>query len=577
MIIGIDLGTTNSLASCFRDGKAEIIPNRLGAHLTPSVVSVDADGNVYVGETAKEYGLLHPLECASVFKRSMGTDKEFVLSGNKYRAEELSGLVLKSLKEDAEEYLGEPVTEAIISVPAYFNDSQRTATKRAGELAGLTVNRIINEPTAAALAFGMDKQGGDMRYMVFDLGGGTFDVSILELHDFIMEVQSIAGDNFVGGENFTALLISIFLERAAVSPEDVGIRTYRRLYNAAEAWKIAFTAEKELELSFDFAEEGLIFKGEDGEETSVFSMTYTESEFEKACEPLLEKIRKPIERSLRDSNLSLADIDQIVLVGGATKMPIIRRFVSKVFKRFPGIFVDPDEAVAIGAALQCGIKNRDEQISEIVLTDICPFTLGTECMMHNGYFEEAGHYAPIIDRNTVIPVSRTKTFYTAHDNQKKVDIKILQGESRMAVNNLLLGEISVPVPEGPQGQESVDVTFTYDVNSLLEVEVCVVSTGVRRKVIIQGKDSRLTEEEAKERMEKLSYLKQLPRNEEANRLLILRGERLYEESVRNDRELINDAIMEFERALESQDRSDILDARKILTEVLDSIEFGDRN
>ncbi|MCF0115556.1 MAG: Hsp70 family protein, partial [Erysipelotrichaceae bacterium] len=241
MIIGIDLGTTNSLVGCFREGKVEIIPNRLGKHLTPSVVSVDSDGTVYVGETAKERGILYPLETAKVFKRNMGTDKEFVLSGKKYRAEELSSLVLRSLKEDAESYLGEEVEEAIISVPAYFNDLQRKATKQAGELAGLTVKRIINEPTAAALAYGMDHQGLDLRYLVFDLGGGTFDISVLELHDFIMEVHAIAGDNFLGGENFTDLLAALFLEKVKVDIESLDYRTMNKLFKAAEEWKIAFT------------------------------------------------------------------------------------------------------------------------------------------------------------------------------------------------------------------------------------------------------------------------------------------------------------------------------------------------
>ena len=466
-MIGIDLGTTNSLVSCFRDGKAEIIPNRLGKHLTPSVVSVDADGTVYVGETAKERGMLHPLETARVFKRSMGTDKQYHLGSKTFRAEELSSLVLRSLKEDAEAYLGEEVTEAIISVPAYFNDLQRKATKQAGELAGLKVSRIINEPTAAALAYGLGSREKDTRYLVFDLGGGTFDVSILELYGSIMEVHAIAGDNFIGGEDFTALLCNLYLEKAAVAPESLDIRTMNEVFKTAEACKCAFAENNEITMSCTI-------------EGQTFEMPLTLAAYEKACAPLLEKLRRPIERSLRDAGVGLRDIDQIVLVGGATRLPIIRRFVTRLFGRIPGMLVDPDEAVALGAALQCGMKARDQEIQEVVLTDVCPFTLGTEIVVNNGVFEETGHYLPIIERNTVIPVSRTQTVYTAHDNQTRVNVKILQGESRMAYNNLLLGELSVPVPAGPKGKEAVDITYTYDVNALLEVEVFVHSTGVRR-------------------------------------------------------------------------------------------------
>jgi len=560
MMIGIDLGTTNSLVACFQNGKAEIIPNRLGKHLTPSVVSVDETGTVYVGETAKERGMLHPLETAKVFKRSMGTDREYVLGGKKFRSEELSSLILRSLKEDAEVYLGEEVTEAIISVPAYFNDLQRKATKRAGELAGLKVSRIINEPTAAAIAHGMGSNGEDARYLVFDLGGGTFDVSILELYGPIMEVHAIAGDNFIGGEDFTALLVSMYLQKSAVAPESLDIRTMNDVYKAAEACKCAFAERNEISMHCTI----------DGQS---FEMKLTLAEYEKACAPLLEKLRRPIERSLRDAGVSLSDIDQIVLVGGATRLPVVRRFVTKLFGRIPGMLVDPDEAVALGAALQCGMKARDKEIREVVLTDVCPFTLGTEVMANNGLFEEDGHYLPIIERNTVIPVSRTQTVYTAHDNQTRVNVKVLQGESRLAYNNLLLGEVSVPVPAGPKGKEAVDITYTYDINALLEVEIHVHSTGVCRKIIIQNEQNRISEAEAAARLEKLQYLKQNPRDEEANRLQLLRGERLYEEFSGLERSAIDRAIMEFERVLSGQDRTEIEKARKRLTKLLDEIEF----
>ena len=559
MLIGIDLGTTNSLVACFRNGKVEIIPNRLGENLTPSVVSVDSKGTVYVGRSAKERAMLHPLESASVFKRSMGTDREYRLGDWKLRAEELSSLVLRSLKEDAQSYLGEPVTDAIISVPAYFNDLQRKATKRAGELAGLNVVRIINEPTAAAIAHGMTEEN-DARYLVFDLGGGTFDVSILELYQPIMEVHAIAGDNFIGGEDFTDVLYDLFLQSAGIAPESLDLKTRSEVRKNAENCKCAFSHTNEIIMCCTIHEKMHILR-------------LTLEEYERACAPLLDRLRKPIERSLRDAGVSLQEIDRIVLVGGATRSPVVRRFVAKLFGRTPSFDINPDEAVAIGAALQCGIKSRDKEIQEVVLTDVCPFTLGTEVMVDNGVFEEPGHYLPIIERNTVIPVSRTETVYTAHENQTRITVKILQGESRMSQNNLLLGELSVPVPAGPKGKEAVDITYTYDVNSLLEVEVYVRSSKLRRKILIQGNKSRLSQEEAEKRMEALQYLKQNPRDEEPNRLVLLRGERLYEEATGELRRAIDRAMMEFDRALKKQDRTEIERARKKLEQFLDEAEY----
>lgn len=560
MLIGIDLGTTNSLVACFRNGKAEIIPNRLGENMTPSVVSVDSKGTVYVGRSAKERAMLHPLESANVFKRSMGTDREYILGDWKLRAEELSSLVLRSLKEDAETYLGEPVTDAIISVPAYFNDLQRKATKRAGELAGLNVVRIINEPTAAAIAHGMTEQN-DSRYLVFDLGGGTFDVSILELYSPIMEVHAIAGDNFIGGEDFTDVLYNLFLESAGIAPESLDLKTRSEVRKNAESCKCAFSHSNEIIMCCTI----------DGK---MHIMRLSLEEYERACAPLLERLRKPIERSLRDAGVSLNEIDKIVLVGGATRSPVVRKFVAKLFGRIPSFGINPDEAVAIGAALQCGMKSRDKEIQEVVLTDVCPFTLGTEVMVDNGVFEEPGHYLPIIERNTVIPVSRTETVYTAHENQTRICVKILQGESRMSQNNLLLGELNVPVPAGPKGKEAVDITYTYDVNSLLEVEVFVHSSKLRRKILIQGNKSRLSQEEAEKRMEALQYLKQNPRDEEPNRLVLLRGERLYEEATGDTRRSIDRAMMEFDRALKKQDRTEIERARGKLEEFLNDMEYG---
>lgn len=577
MLIGIDLGTTNSLVACFRDGKAEVIPNRLGAFLTPSVVAIDENDMILVGETAREYGALHPQSVASVFKRSMGTDREYTLNGMTFRAEELSRFVLRSLKEDAEVYLGCKVDEAIISVPAYFNDLQRKATKLAGEGAGLKVSRIINEPTAAAIAHGvgcsiitdgttseiattadaLDLE--DERCLVFDLGGGTLDISILEFFACIMEVHAIAGDNFIGGEDFTALLGDLFLARIGYTRALLDDQSAAELGRSAEEAKCRFAASNEVTMTCTV--NGI-----------AHTETFTLEEYEAACAPLLERIRRPIERSLRDAEIRLSEIDRIILVGGATRLPVVRNFVEKVFKRPIETLVDPDTAVALGAALQCGMKARDAEISEVVLTDVCPFTLGTEVVADNGLFEETGHFLPIIERNTVIPVSRRQRVYTSHDNQKKVVVKIFQGESRMTTNNLLLGEIEAAVPPAPQGEEAIDIVFTYDVNSLLEVEVHIVSTGEMKKIIVQGDENKISEREAEERFARLAYLKQNPREDEPNRLQILRGERLYEESLGEDRERIAAAMMDFDHALSRQDFYEIEVARERLKLFLDSIE-----
>lgn len=556
MVVGIDLGTTNSLVAYFTEDGAKIIPNRLGKNLTPSCVSVDEEGNVYVGETAKERMILYPDTVAQTFKRSMGTDREYILSGKKYKPEELSSLVLRALKEDAESFLGEEVTEAVISVPAYFDDKRRKATKRAGELAGLKVERMISEPTAAAIAYGLYEKNKDTRFLVFDLGGGTFDVSILELYQNILEVRAVAGDNYLGGEDFTEVMQKLFLNKVEVNIQDLDEKSLMRVHKQSEVAKRSISGNSEITM------ECLI-----GEEKK--SAIIKESEYEDACEDLLLKIREPVKRSLSDAGLSLKDVDEIVLIGGATKLDIIKRYIIKLFRKFPETNINPDEAVALGAAIQAAMKERNEAVKEVILTDVCSFTLGTEVVMeyNDGTFED-GHFCPIIERNTVIPASHTERLYTVRDNQDKVRVRVLQGESRFARNNLFLGELEINVPKAPKGQESIDVTYTYDINSLLEVEVKVVSTGVTRKMIIKGDANTMTDEEVAKRMEELSYLKIQPRDEEQNRLALLRAERMYEESVGDTRKRIEFGIRNFEEALRKAERADIDDARRELYEIL---------
>ncbi|MGN0390811.1 MAG: Hsp70 family protein [Wujia sp.] len=560
MIVGIDLGTTNSLIAYFDGESAKVIPNRLGDTLTPSVVSVDDDGIVYVGKTAKERKLLYPDQTADVFKRSMGTTKEYKLGKRTFSAEELSSLVLKSLKEDAEVYLGTEIEEAVISVPAYFNDAQRKATKKAGELAGLVVERIVSEPTAAAIAYGLNQKNADTKFLVFDLGGGTFDVSILELFQNIMEVRAVAGDNFLGGEDFTTILEQMFYREHDLNADMLDQKTRSHVHKQAELCKLGFEDSKSSKMKCNVHD-------------TIYESEIDLDDYEKSCQILLNKIRKPIERSLNDANIRLQDIEEIVLVGGATKLSIVRKFVSRLFGRLPNTSINPDEVVAIGAATQAAMKERNEAVREMILTDVCPFTLGTEVVNRRaGGVIEAGHYLPLIERNSVIPVSHTERLSTVYDNQSAIKVKILQGESRFAANNVYLGSIEVPVPMGPAGQESVDVIYTYDVNSILEVIVKVISTNLEKRIVIRNEETDMTDEEIDERLATLASLKIHPREQEENKLLLLRGDRMYEESIGDKRRLIEHELNQFEDILNKQNQNDIRDARDHFKEFLDSIE-----
>lgn len=559
MIVGIDLGTTNSLIAYYTDQGPKVIPNRLGEKLTPSIVSIDEDGTVYVGRTAQERLRLYPESSAAVFKRDMGSAKKYQLGQKEFTAEELSSLVLRSLKEDAEAYLGQPVTEAVISVPAYFNDMRRKATKRAGELAGFKVERIINEPTAAAIAYGLYNETGHAKNLVFDLGGGTFDISILDYFAPILEVRAVAGDNYLGGEDFTKVIEDMFFKKnEELNPETLSPREKALIWKAAESCKV--------ELSDSGAAHVKCVIGEKQYDTEI-----TYASYEKACESLYDRIRLPIKKALSDAKLKITDIDKVVLVGGATKYSGVRTFVSKTFHIFPDTTINPDEAVALGAALEGAMKERVESIKEVILTDVCPFTMGTDVVVDTDMgFKEGGHYYPILERNTIIPASRTKTFYTVRDNQDKIEIRVLQGESRMADFNLELGTLEVDVPKAKAGKESVDVTYTYDINSILEVVVKVNSTGVSKKQIIKGQYTEMTDEEIEARFRELSYLKISPREWEENKLIMLKAERLYEELLGQDRQALELEINKFEGAMATQDKDVIDKARERLEKALDT-------
>lgn len=396
--------------------------------------------------------------------------------------------------------------------------------------------------------------------MVFDLGGGTFDVSILELYKNVMEVRAVAGDNYLGGEDFTEVLMNMFIKNKDIDIDLLDSRTIAHIRKQAEICKLGFSKSKISLLKCKINDEFLEC------EISI-------DEYEKACQLLLAKIRKPIERTLKDANIKLKEIDEIILVGGATKFPIIRNFVGKLFGRLPNTNINPDEAVALGSAIQGAMKERNLAIKEIVLTDVCPYTLGTNISVQKqGNYYESGHFCPIIERNTVIPVSRTERLYTIYENQTQIRVEILQGESRFSKNNVYLGEININVPKGPAGKEAIDVTYTYDINSILEVEVTVVSTKIKKRIVIQKNEGNMTEEEIEERLKELSELKIHPRSKEENKLLLSRGERLYEENIGEVRNEIDYYLRQFEEILDKQDNHQIEKAAKELKELFDQID-----
>lgn len=560
-IIGIDLGTTNSLAAYFDDDGAHIIPNRLGDHLTPSIVSIDENGEVFVGRIAKQRLVTHPTSTVSIFKRSMGSQKKFPFGTKEMSPEELASFVIRSLKEDAEEFLGETVTEAVISVPAYFNDVQRKATKHAGELAGLTVDRLINEPTAAAIAYGLQEKKEHTKFLVFDLGGGTFDVSILELFTNIMEVRGVAGDNYLGGEDFTEVLEQIYLKKIEVTLDTLTAKDRIQLRKQAEITKCLFGNNSTHSMKCRI--------GETDYEASI-----SIEEFEKESQGLLTRLRRPIERALSDASIKVKDIDTIVLVGGATRLAFIRKFVGKLFGKLPAVHINPDEVVALGASVQAAMKARQSLIKEVVLTDVCPYTLGTDISVQkaNGYYEP-GHFMPIIERNTIIPVSRTERVYTLRDNQKTIRVEILQGEGRFTKDNIMLGEINVPIPMSPAGTQSADIRYTYDINGILEVEVTVVATQLKKRMVIEKNPGYMSEAEIEERLKELEKIKIHPRDQEENRLLVARGERIYEESVGDIRNYVDNILTQFETILDKQDPVAVRSAAAELKEQLDQLEI----
>jgi len=472
LVVGIDLGTTNSGISYMVAGKPEIIPNLEGGRLTPSVVTFNEDGTRTVGIQAKRQSIAMYDRTIRSIKRKMGTDFVFSLDGKDYKPEEISAMILTKMKDDAEAYLGEKINKAVITVPAYFSDSQRTATKNAGEIAGLEVLRIVNEPTASALAYGLEKEGAE-RVLVFDLGGGTFDVSILELDDGLFRVIATSGNNLLGGDDWDQKIIDWIVDEFK-KKEGIDLtedaKVMQRLKDAAEEAKIELTSKLKTRISLPYITA-------DASGPKHLDLELSRAKFEDFTRDLVEKCVGPTKQAMKDSGMKANDLDKIILVGGATRMPMIRDMAKEIFGKEPHKGVAPEEVVALGAAVQAAVLAGE--VKDILLLDVTPLTLGLETL--------GSIMTPLIERNTTIPVTKKNVFSTAGDMQTSVEIHVLQGERKMAPDNITLGRFQlVGIPPAPRGVPQIEVSFDMDANGILQVSAKDLGTGKEQSIVIQS-------------------------------------------------------------------------------------------
>jgi molecular chaperone DnaK len=553
-LVGIDLGTTNSVVATLEGGEPVVIPNAEGSRTTPSVVGFNRNGERIVGAAAKRQAVVNPDRTFLSIKRKMGTSERVTVDGKSYTPEEISAMILQKLKKDAEDYLGEPITEAVITVPAYFNDAQRTATKNAGEIAGLKVLRIINEPTAAALAYGLDKKNNET-ILVFDLGGGTFDVSILEVGDGVFEVKSTAGDTHLGGDDWDMRIVDYVV---AEFKKEHGIdlskdrQAMQRIREAAEKAKIELSNVTQTTISLPFISatpEGPVH----------LELPLTRAKFEDMTRDLVERCVKPFNQALSDAKITAKDLDEIVLVGGSTRMPMIQELVKKLGGgKEPNKGVNPDEVVAVGAAIQAGVLSGS--VKDVVLLDVTPLSLGIETL--------GGVFTKLIERNTTIPTRKSEIFSTAEDGQTSVHVKVYQGEREIAAHNKLLGDFNLQgIPPAPRGVPQIEVTFDIDANGIVNVSAKDVATGKSQSITITG-SSNLTKSEidrmmreAAEHAEEDRRLTELARARNDGDALIYQTERTLRElgeKVPGDMKLrIETAINDLKSVLKSEDINEI--------------------
>lgn len=554
-IIGIDLGTTNSAMAIMEEKNPKIIPNAEGDRTTPSVVAFTKDGERLVGVLAKRQAITNAENTVRSIKRHMGTDYKVKIQGKEYTPQEISAMILQKLKRDAENYLGEKITDAVITVPAYFTDAQRQATKDAGRIAGFNVRRIINEPTAAALAYGLDK-GKEQTVLIYDLGGGTFDVSLMDIGDGVFEVLATNGNNRLGGDDFDKRVVEWMIKEFK---KDQGIdlskdkAVLQRLYEAAEKAKIELSSAKSTNINLPFITA-------DHSGPKHLDMTLTRAQFENLIEDLVQKTIPPLEQAMKDAKLKPEDVDKIILVGGSTRIPMVQKLLTDRFGNKIQKDVNPDEVVALGAAIQGAIISGDEGVDDIVLLDVTPLSLGIETL--------GGVFTKIIERNTTIPTSKSKIFTTAADNQTSVEVHVLQGERPLAKDNVSLGRFQlVGIPPAPRGVPQIEVSFNIDVDGILNVSAKDKATGNEQSIVIKSR-SVLSEEEiqqkikeAKEHEEedkrKLELIE--ARNNAEN--LIFATEKLLRESgdklSPEDKKKAEDALKELEKAKNSESKQEI--------------------
>ncbi len=473
--VGIDLGTTNSVVAVIENGDPVVIPNAEGARTTPSIVGFNKQGEKLVGAPAKRQAVLNPDRTVVSIKRHMGTAHRTTVDGTPYSPEQISAMILQKLKSDAEAYLGEPVTQAVITVPAYFNDAQRTATTQAGEIAGLKVLRIINEPTAAALAYGVDKKERET-ILVYDLGGGTFDVTVLEIEDGLFEVKSTSGDTNLGGDDFDARIVTFLIEEfKKENGVDLGKdkNAAQRLRESAEKAKIELSAALTTNINLPF-----ITANQDG--PLHLDVNLSRAKFDDLTKDLVDRTRKSVEQALSDANLKVSELDEVIMVGGSTRIPAVQDLVKEMTGKEPNRSVNPDEVVAVGAAVQAGVLNKE--VKGIVLLDVTPLSLGIETL--------GGVMTKLIDRNTTIPTKKSEVFSTAADGQTDVHVKVFQGEREIATHNKVLGDFQLSgIPSAPRGVPKIEVTFDIDANGIVKVSAKDQGTGKEQSIVVTGSSS----------------------------------------------------------------------------------------
>ncbi|MDM4014320.1 Hsp70 family protein [Roseiconus lacunae] len=564
--VGIDLGTTHSLVSVFRDGKPNLIPNSHGAVLTPSVVGVLPTGEVIVGQSAKELRVTDPEACLSCFKRFMGQDRRFRLRDKEFTPHELSSIVLRSLREDASNHLGVPITDAVITVPAYFNDHARQATRLAGEMAGLNVRRMINEPTAAALVYGFHDRSEEKNITIIDLGGGTFDVTVMEVFESTLEIRSTAGESMLGGEDFTDRIVADILAREKLQLEYCELNAplrVARLRGECEIAKRLLAREQSATIR--------IPDNQGHFDQSAPTYELSRPSFATISESLFERVAAPIARALRDADLKPDEIDEVILVGGATRMQSFQAFVENFFGKPATLRFNPDEVVALGASIQAALIQKDAAVDDMMMTDVCPFTLGVEVSKELGGQHHGGYFSPVLHRNSTIPISREETFYTVAANQPSVVIRVFQGDARKTADNTLLGELEVSqLPSGPAGSPLM-IRFTYDISGVLEVEAYAPG-GTKYRTVLTNHIKNLSHRSIDEAKQRIESLKFYPRENLANLQLARYAERMLGELPPWQREQLDQAIDAYEAAMNRANRDEFQVAREMLLSCLAS--FG---